>query len=215
MERVLHWTDGHPYLTQRLCQAVASDRTVRTSADVDRLCREIFLGGGAQEKDDNLLFVRESLLRGTETEAELSSLLRLYASIRAGKRIDDDSTDPLITALRLSGVTKVERGALRVRNRIYRHVFDADWVTANLPGAELRRHRAAYLTGVRRAFLLSGVVMAVVLALAAVALQQARLATQREAEQRRLLFWADMKIAEQALEQHKISAGDAASRRAS
>lgn len=204
LERVLYWTDGHPYLTQRLCQAVAAERSVRTSADVDRLCREIFLGGGAQEKDDNLLFVRESLLRGTESETELSSLLRLYAGIRGGKRIEDDSTDPLITALRLSGITKVERGALRVRNRIYRRVFDPVWVAGNLPGAELRRHRAAYMTGVRRTLLLSGVVLAVVLVLAVVALQQARLATVREQEQRRLLFWADMKIAEQAIEQKNL-----------
>ncbi|MES2460178.1 MAG: AAA-like domain-containing protein [Armatimonadota bacterium] len=205
LERILYWTDGHPYLTQRFCHAVASERSVRSTADIDRICGEIFLGHGAQEKDDNLLFVRESLLRGVKTEAELSSLLRLYAGIRAGRRVEDDAADSLITVLRLSGITKVESGSLRVRNRIYQHVFDRDWVTASLPGTELRRHRAAFLAGVRRTLVLSTLVMAVVLVLAWTAVIQAKRATQREKEQRRLLFWADMKIAEQALEQHNIS----------
>jgi WD40 repeat protein len=204
LERILYWTGGHPYLTQRFCQAVAAERSTRSAGDVDRICGEIFLGHGAEEKDDNLLFVRESLLRGVKTAEELASLLRLYAGIRAGRRVEDDATDGLITALRLSGITKIESGALRVRNRIYRHVFDPDWVTASLPEAELRRHRAAFLAGVRRTLALSALVMSVVLILAWTALLQAKRATQRENEQRRLLYWADMKVAEQALQQHNV-----------
>src|SRR5947207_8764379 len=38
INRVLYWTGGHPYLTQRLCQAVAADRTAHDAAAVDRLC---------------------------------------------------------------------------------------------------------------------------------------------------------------------------------
>ncbi len=204
LERILYWTGGHPYLTQRFCQAVAAERGTRTIKDVDRICGEIFLGHGAEEKDDNLLFVRERLLRGAKSGAELSNLLRLYAGIRAGRRVEEDANDNLITSLRLSGITRVEMGMLRVRNRIYEHVFDREWVTAHLPDAELRRHRMAFRSGVRRTLLLSGLVMSVVLVLAWTALLQAKRATQREQEQRRLLFWADMKIAEQALEQQNV-----------
>src|SRR5262249_34982220 len=63
LKRVLHWTDGHPYLTQRLCQAVADDANARGARDVDRHCVELFLSPQARERDDNLLFVRERLLR--------------------------------------------------------------------------------------------------------------------------------------------------------
>src|SRR5262249_19275886 len=38
LKRALYWTGGHPYLTQRLCQAVAQDPSVRGAAGVDRLC---------------------------------------------------------------------------------------------------------------------------------------------------------------------------------
>src|SRR5262249_15790495 len=59
LRRVLYWSNGHPYLTQRLCQAVADDADVIDSAGVDRLCEALFLSPRARERDDNLLFVRE------------------------------------------------------------------------------------------------------------------------------------------------------------
>ncbi len=43
LERVLYWTNGHPYLTQRLCQALAGDGKVTGAADVDRSCESLFL----------------------------------------------------------------------------------------------------------------------------------------------------------------------------
>lgn len=141
--RVLYWTGGHPYLTQRLCQAVVEEGATSPGA-VDQVCRELFLSNRARERDDNLLFVRERLLRN---EADLAGLLALYARVRSGKRVRDDETSSLNTILRLSGITKVEDGYLRVRNRIYAEVFNQDWITSHLPGAELRRQRAAYLRG--------------------------------------------------------------------
>src|SRR5207244_633612 len=79
LQRVLYWTGGHPYLTQRLCQAVAerlSNPTPNTQHpipnDVDQRCDELYLSHGARERDDNLLFVRDRILR---SEADLASLL--------------------------------------------------------------------------------------------------------------------------------------------
>lgn len=141
--RVLYWTGGHPYLTQRLCQAVVEEGA-ETSNAVDQVCRELFLSDRARERDDNLLFVRDRLLRN---ETDVAGLLTLYARVRSGKRVRDDETSSLNTSLRLSGITKLENGCLRVRNRIYAEVFDGDWITSHLPGAELRRQKAAYLRG--------------------------------------------------------------------
>jgi WD40 repeat protein len=205
LDRILYWTDGHPYLTQRFGQAVSEDRSVRTIRDIDQICGEIFLGKGAQEKDDNLLFVRESLLRGPETPDELASTLQLYATIRAGKKIEEDSADPVITTLRLSGITKADRGILKVRNRIYQTVFNKEWVIAGLPGAELRRHRAAYLSGVRRTLIVSATVLLVLASLIWIVRRQAVYAEQKEREQRRLVFWADIKIASQAIDQKNLT----------
>jgi hypothetical protein len=148
LTRILYWTGGHPYLTQRLCQAVAEDAKLDSPKSVDEICTDLFLSPRARERDDNLLFVRDRMLR---SEVDTAGLLTLYSKVRAGKRIRDDEANPLIGVLRLSGITKIEDGYLRVRNRIYQHVFDRDWIVSNLPGAELRRQRAAYQKGVKRA----------------------------------------------------------------
>jgi tetratricopeptide (TPR) repeat protein len=169
VRRVLHWTGGHPYLTQRLCQAVAADASVQSTAGVDRLCEELFLSNRARERDDNLLFVRERLLRG---ETDRIALLDLYERVRAGRPAPDDETDPIVNALRLSGIARAERGRLRVRNRIYGHVFDRDWVVANMPDAEVQRQRAAYRRGLVRAAAVAAVIFLLLGALSVAALTQ-------------------------------------------
>ena len=169
VSRVLYWTGGHPYLTQRLCQAVAEDASVQSTAGVDRLCEELFLSSRARERDDNLLFVRERLLRG---ETERIALLDLYARVRAGRSVPDDETDPLVSALRLSGIARAERGRLRVRNRIYGHVFDQKWIAANMPDAEMQRQRAAYRRGLLRAAAVAAVIFLLLGALSVAALTQ-------------------------------------------
>jgi hypothetical protein len=147
LRRILYWTGGHPYLTQRLCLAVAQSEgdAVR---DVDRICDDLFLSRRARERDDNLLFVRERMLR---SEVDTASLLTLYSKVRRGAKVSDDPSDPLVTVLRLSGITRVQEGRLKVRNRIYSEVFADEWVRSCLPGAELRRQRTAYLRGLKLA----------------------------------------------------------------
>lgn len=38
LKRVWRWTAGHPYLTQKLCQAIVETGDVRNGADVDAVC---------------------------------------------------------------------------------------------------------------------------------------------------------------------------------
>ncbi|MGH9944918.1 MAG: AAA-like domain-containing protein, partial [Pyrinomonadaceae bacterium] len=78
LRRVLYWTGGHPYLTQRLCRTIAEDLRVRGADEVDRLCEELFFSRRARERDDNLLFVRERLLR---SEVDQTGLLNWYAQV--------------------------------------------------------------------------------------------------------------------------------------
>src|SRR5262245_17970657 len=151
LKRVLYWTGGHPYLTQRLCQSVGEDRRVTNRSGVDRHCESLFLSSRARERDDNLLFVRERLLR---SEVDLADLLDLYRQVHGHKNVRDDEMNPLVSILRLSSITRVVNGSLSIRNRIYSQVFDLSWVEKNMPGAELRRQRAAYLSGLRAANLI-------------------------------------------------------------
>ncbi len=171
LKRVLHWTGGHPYLTQRLCQAVAEDISITNSDDIDRLCERFFISPAARERDDNLLFVRQRLLH---SDVGIADLLDLYRRVRNGKSVPDKETGPLVDALRLSGITRTESGQLKVRNRLYASVFDQQWISANMPDAELRRQRTAYRRGLVRAALVSAVILVLVSGLALLALLQWR-----------------------------------------
>lgn len=221
--RVLYWTGGHPYLTQRLCQAAANDGNVRRARDVDRLCAALFLSASARDRDDNLLLVRERILRGAGPagNADLAALLDLYGKVRAGKRVADEDTNSLCTILKLSGLVRscaqqglrlppLDSPHLVVRNRIYERVFNRNWVAHHMPDAELRRQRSAYRRGLRRATALSAVVVCVIGALAWTAFRSAddrRLALVAARRDRDgagdLLYVSQMNLAHVALKEGK------------
>src|SRR5207245_9189282 len=111
---ILHWTGGHPYLTQRLCQAVAEANVgstdpkseIQNRKSIDRLCEALFLTHEARARDDNLLFVRERLLK---SEGDRAGLLELYARVRRGQPVADDETNELVGMLRLTGIVRAAR----------------------------------------------------------------------------------------------------------
>ena len=155
LARVLHWTGGHPYLTQRLCRELADALAspsietpgelpvpplLPTARTVDLLAEKLFLSRQARDRDDNLIFVRERLLR---SEVDVAGLLYLYRRIHNGQVVPDDETNQLVSILRLSGITRGVNGYLQVRNRIYWRVFDSTWIQTNMPQAEVRRQRRA------------------------------------------------------------------------
>jgi len=96
--RVLFWTGGHPYLTQRLCQAIAAKAHRVATGGVDEVCRDLFLTHRAREKDDNLIFVRERLLRN---ETESAGALTLYRNVlKRGRVVPDNATNPRFNTFR-------------------------------------------------------------------------------------------------------------------
>ncbi|MDQ3686966.1 MAG: AAA-like domain-containing protein [Acidobacteriota bacterium] len=209
LKRILHWTGGHPYLTQRLCHAVAEDTDVSGDAGVDCLCEEMFMSQRSRVKDDNLIFVRERMLR---SEVDLPSLLGMYEAVLRGKRVRDEESNPLVSILLLSGIARSVDGFLVVRNRIYRRVFDRAWVKASMPDAEVQRQRAAYRRGLLRAAGIAAVILALISALAVIAFRQykqadaqRKIAEAQEREKRRLLYVAQMNLAQQAWESNNVA----------
>ncbi len=203
LDRVLFWTGGHPYLTQRLCQAVAEDPGVEHPVDVDRLSAELFTSPRARQQDDNILFVRDRILRAEE---DLPSLLDVYQKVRRGKRIADDEASPLLAILKLSGLLTPRGGFLRVRNRIYAAAFDEQWIVKSMPDAELRRQKEAFRRGVVLSVLLASVIISLLLALALFAVDRGRRAENErlraeasEEKFRQLLYSAQMNLAFEAL----------------
>ena len=212
LRRVIYWTGGHPYLTQRLCQAIAQDDGVHSPRGVDRLCQALFLSSRARQSDDNLLFVQERLLR---SEFDRAALLDLYGRVRGHRSVRDDEFNPLVSILRLSGITRVVKGYLQVRNRIYYHVFDRDWVAANMPDAELRRQRVAYRRGVVRAASVAAVILIVVSGLAFGVYRQKRIADQNRefAEQERTRADQNAKRLASTLGEREMALGEARDQR--
>ncbi len=169
LNRILYWTNGQPYLTQRFCQAVAEDESVTDAAAIDAMCDALFLSEKAREKNDNLIFVRERILR---SQGDLAALLDLYGKVWKGRKEPDDPSNPLVCVLRLSGITQAVEGGLAVRNRIYQRVFDDKWARANMPDAELRRQREAYVSGIWRTALVAFVVVLAISFFAGLAIRQ-------------------------------------------
>jgi WD40 repeat protein len=138
VRRVLWWTGGHPYLTQRLCAAVAADPNVNSASGVDHVCSELYLSAHSRDSDNNLLFVshritdRNSANRsgasrpgsGNATEdapdrssdGELAAVLDLYGRVRSGKLVLFDKENRNIEFLLLAGIVAVRDRVPPLRN---------------------------------------------------------------------------------------------------
>jgi WD40 repeat protein len=138
LRRVLWWTGGHPYLTQRLCAAVAAEPDVTTASGVDRVCSDLFLAAHSRDTDNNLLFVshritdRNSANRNSasrpgpdkasegeadrKSEGELAAVLDLYGRVRSGKTVLFDKENRNIEFLLLAGIVTVRDHVPPLRN---------------------------------------------------------------------------------------------------
>ncbi len=130
--RVLYWTGGHPYLTQRLCQAIARNAAqVDSDEAVDALVRSRFLGRNVVQTEASMSRVLDSLDRAGKLARPT---LRLYRRIHRGWRVRYQPENPKHQLLRVAGLATVtgER-RLAVRNRIYAEAFSRRWAREALP----------------------------------------------------------------------------------
>ncbi|HEY9824046.1 MAG TPA: AAA-like domain-containing protein, partial [Stenomitos sp.] len=150
---VLNWTNGQPFLTQklfhRIAQAIQSSNeescgiaTGRESEWVDWFVGEHFLQDWErQDEPEHLRTIRNRILHDPQTSGRL---LGLYQQV-LDTGFDHATTSPLdrsttadtldrsdYTALILSGLAIQSQGQLVVKNRLYAEVFDRDWVNRHL-----------------------------------------------------------------------------------
>ncbi len=127
--RIYYWTNGHPYLTQKLClTAVKIERQLWTDEQVDKLVTQLFLSEEAY-KESNLQAIRSSV----DVNQQQQALLTLYRQVYEGRIVPEDERSPLQNQLKLVGLVRSEEGILLVRNQIYRRIFNSDWIEANTP----------------------------------------------------------------------------------
>jgi hypothetical protein len=127
----MKWTGGHPYLTQRLCRVIANQNQSRyLETDVDSAVVSSFFGE-MSEQDHNLRFVRDML---TKRAPDPGGVLATYRKILRGRHPVRDEEQSLVKShLKLSGVVHRDNDVLRVRNLIFKNVFNRRWVRAHLP----------------------------------------------------------------------------------
>lgn len=126
-DRVYYWTNGHPYMTQKLCKEIADRKDgFWTHKRIDGLVTQQLLSEQAR-KETHIKNVRDLILNHPQHR----QLLMLYRKILLGRKVADDERSHIQISLKLSGLVKVDNGCLQVRNEVYRHTFDLEWVTEN------------------------------------------------------------------------------------
>lgn len=130
--RILYWTGGHPYLTQKLCQAVVKNaRRIDSDEAVDDLVEARFLRRNVVTTETSMSRVLDVLDRAGKLARPA---LRLYRRIHRGKRPKYHPENPEHELLRVCGLVNItSERRLVVRNRIYAEVFSHRWAREALP----------------------------------------------------------------------------------
>ena len=135
LEEVIEWTGGQPFLTQKICHLISTSRTgfgkesPATPINVgDFIQSQVISNWVSQDSPEHLKTIRNRLLNKRVTGIRM---LKLYLEIlKNGEITDDGSLDQI--ELRLTGLVVQDRQKLKVYNKIYRNVFNENWVTTEL-----------------------------------------------------------------------------------
>jgi adenylate cyclase len=140
LKEILKWTGGQPFLTQKLCRLVAnlSQNPVGGTLSippgteafwVKNIVQKYILDHWtSQDKPEHLKTIRDRLLHNKKRARRL---LELYQHLLEGEPILlDDSREQI--ELLLSGIVIRHQGYLKIKNPIYRAVFDLKWVETQL-----------------------------------------------------------------------------------
>lgn len=153
MAEILDWTQGQPFLSQKLCQLVVS-RTNDYQSVAALVQKYVINDWEAQDEPEHLRTIRDRLLRNPELSVRL---LGLYQDILQHGTIPFDGSLSQME-LKLSGLVVEQQGMLKVYNPIYAAVFNLEWVQHQL--TELRPYASTFAdwmaTGQSEAALLRG-----------------------------------------------------------
>ncbi|MGG6240612.1 AAA-like domain-containing protein [Nodosilinea sp. AN01ver1] len=133
LERVLYWTGGQPFLTQKLCHlavnAAASQANQAVAAWVDALVQHHIIDDWElHDEPEHLKTIRDRLWHQPH---RLGQRLGLYQQVlEQGAVASDNSLD--LSELLLLGLVERRGGYLQVKNPIYRAVFSPTWVRQQL-----------------------------------------------------------------------------------
>ncbi|MDJ0734541.1 MAG: AAA family ATPase [Nostocaceae cyanobacterium] len=123
LKEVLSWTNGQPFLTQKLCQLIRNTASVipnnQEAEWIENLVQtKIIDNWESQDEPEHLRTIRDRLLKSQQS----TQLLELYRQILdQGEVVSTNSSEE--RELILSGLVVKQQGILRVQNRIYQSIF--------------------------------------------------------------------------------------------
>ena len=139
LKAILSWTNGQPFLTQKLCQLAINSSQGAASLPltippgnegywVDSLVQSSIVDRWeSQDEPEHLRTIRNRILSNPESAGRL---LSIYQRVLEGEVDADDSREQI--ELVLSGLVDKKEGRLCVKNRIYATIFDLAWVKHQL-----------------------------------------------------------------------------------
>lgn len=132
LDRIFYWTNGQPYLTQKLARAVAREGQQEDVEEmVDRLVFQQLAGRAALHSEPHMSHIHRATATG---DKHCEPLLNLYGKIRKGISVPADLGSAQQRRLMAIGLLTIdEESNVKVRNRIYEAVFTARWANENLP----------------------------------------------------------------------------------
>ncbi|MDJ0725188.1 MAG: AAA family ATPase [Prochloraceae cyanobacterium] len=133
LKLVLNWTNGQPFLTQKICQLICNYSQSIASEDpvkfVDNIVQKNIIDNWeSQDNPEHLKTIRDRIIHSEKNSVKLLKLYRLILELEGVKMIDLPEEKELL----LSGIAIEEKGILKVRNRIYQSIFDRNWIDQNL-----------------------------------------------------------------------------------
>jgi len=123
LERVFFYTNGMPYLTQKILYNIAQD-PIKSLKDIDKIVDRLFIKEGTNER--NLRNVEKRIVNNKKFNIKMITLLH---RILHQESIKSDPADLRHIYLKLSGLISSKDGYLHYSNHIYELVFDKEWLS--------------------------------------------------------------------------------------
>ncbi len=131
LKEVLAWTNGQPFLTQKLCKLIRNSSSIIPANGeafwIENLVRtNIINNWQSQDEPEHLRTICDRILKSQQS----ARLLEIYRQLLNQEA--DIATDSLeARELILSGLVVKEKGFLRINNPIYELIFNHGWVEQN------------------------------------------------------------------------------------
>lgn len=128
LKEVFNWTNGQPFLTQKICKLIRDTSTLIPVNDEaawlqNLIQTKVIQNWEYQDEPEHLKTIRDRLLKSKRS----AQLLELYQQVLEQEEITltDSSVE---RELLLSGLVIKEANSLKVNNRIYRLIFNHYWI---------------------------------------------------------------------------------------